>query len=350
MPTKINLFKRKISFNLRKKIVKKYVIIESDDWGLERSKDDESLQTIINKYSPEKISRWTTDALETVEDMDLLYDLLDSFKNKFENPPVVTANFITHNIDYSSKNKLQFKPISEGYNFGSSNLFAKYKEGFDKKYFIPQLHGFSHFNNKLIAQDFHSKNFSEDFAAGFALAQTTIVGNLRLYRGECFDPNFEANFKAATTVFEKTFGFYSKSFIPPNYLYDDKQNTILRQNHIELLQSSSHYLNENGDNSFRPFFRKKNKLLNSIRNARLDTHPDYNFLADNCIKQIEAGFLNKMPAIIDVHRVNFSGTYSPETRQRTIEELYKVLLYLYNNHPDTIFISSDAFINIIKKF
>ena len=243
MTKQMNVLKRKISFNLRKKVAKKYVILESDDWGLERAKDGDALQTIIDKYSAKKISRWTTDSLETVQDMDLLYDLFDTFKNKFENAPVLTANFITHNIDYSSKDRLQFKPISEGYNFGDTNLFAKYKEGFDKKYFIPQLHGFSHFNTNLLAQDFHSKDFLEDFATGFAMAKTTIKGNLKLYRGECFDPNFKTNFREAALVFEKTFGFYSKTFIPPNYLYDDKQNSILKQNHIELLQSSSDFLN-----------------------------------------------------------------------------------------------------------
>ena len=91
------------------------------------------------------------------------------------------------------------------------------------------------------------------------MAKTTIKGNLKLYRGECFDPNFDPNFREAALVFEKTFGFYSKTFIPPNYLYDDKQNSILKQNHIELLQSSSHFLNENGECSVHPFFRKKEK-------------------------------------------------------------------------------------------
>ena len=98
-----------------------------------------------------------------------------------------------------------------------------------------------------------------------------------------------------------------------------------------------------------PFFRKKEKLLYSVRYGRLDSHPDYNFLAEQCIKNIETMFYYKMPAIIDVHRVNFSGNFSPETRLQTIEELNKVLLYLYNKHPDTIFISSDAFINVLKK-
>jgi hypothetical protein len=348
MQSKINLLKTKISFHLRKQVTKKYVIFESDDWGLERAKDDNALQTIIDKYSKNKISRWTTDAIESVEDLEMLFQLFDTFKNKFEHNPVLTANFITHNIDYSSQDVLQFKPISEGYNFGDNNLFAKYKEGVEKNYFIPQLHGFSHYNTKVLEKDFHSKNFQEDFTIGFPMAKSTIKGSLQLYRGECFDPNFEITIKTATNVFKDVFGYYSKTFIPPNYLYDDKQNSILYANHIEQLQSSAHFLTQKGKNTIHPYFRKNNNLLYSVRGGRLDTHPDYNFLAEQCIKEIEAMFSYKTPAIIDVHRVNFSGKYFPETRQKTIEEMHKVLLYLYKNHPDVIFISSDALEGILN--
>lgn len=348
MPQSINLLKRKLSFHLRKKVEKKYVIFESDDWGLERAKDSTALQAIVDKYSKAKISRWTTDSLETVEDLDMLFDLLALFKNKFEHSPVITANFITHNIDYSSQEALQFKPISEGFNFGSTDLFAKYKEGFEKDYFIPQLHGFSHYNTEILKNNFHSSDFQEDLKVGFPMAKSTIKGNLKLYRGECFDPNFSSAIKAATEVFKTVFGYYSKTFIPPNYLYDDRQNSILYENHVEQLQSTAHFLDQKGKTALRPFFRKNNKLLYSVRYGRLDTHSDYNFLADHCIKEIEAMFSYKMPAIIDVHRVNFSGNYLPENRQKTIEELHKVLLYLQKNHPETIFISSDKLNDIMK--
>lgn len=336
----INRIKRKISFRLRKKITGKYVIIESDDWGLERARDSFAVQQIIEKYSEKNISRWTKDALETEEDLSLVFDLFDMFRNKFQNAPVITANFITHNLDYSSPNELKFKPISEGYNFGKDILFNKYQEGMDKGYFMPQLHGFSHYNTHLLKKDFHSCDFSEDFAIGFPLAKSTIKSNLGLYRAECFDPFFQDNLQKASAVFFDTFGYHSKTFIPPNYLYSNKHNSILATNHIQLLQASSHFLCEKGKSNIRPYLRKSDGLIYSLRNARLDVHKDYDFLANNCIKQIEGAFSNDMPAVIDIHRVNFAGSYSAETRLKTIEELNKVLLFLSKNHPDTIFISS----------
>lgn len=341
----INKLKRILSFRLRKKIKKKIVIIESDDWGMERAKDEASLNKIKQKYGKEKISRWTTDALETVDDMNIIFDLFDNYKNKFMQKPILTANFITHNIDYSSTQKLAFKPISEGFNFVNNEIFDKYKEGIEKKYFKPQLHGYSHFDTKLLEEDFVTQNFQDDLNCGFATARSTIKGHLSLYRAECFDTNFAINFKIASEIFHKTFGYYSQTFIPPNYMYSDKWNKFLHKIHIETLQSASHFLDKSGNNSLVPYFRFKNKIIHSARNARLDPHQDYNYLSENCINQIESAFLYEMPAIIDIHRVNFSGKYLPQIRQKTIEELDKVLSYLYKNHPEIIFISSDELIH-----
>jgi hypothetical protein len=349
MIKKINKYKRLMSFQLRQKIEKKIVIIESDDWGMERAKDQECLDAIIDKYKKKRISRWTTDALETVDDMKLLYDLLDSHKDKFRFKPIITANFITHNIDHSSPEQLVFKPISDGYNFADNKIFKSYTDGIARGFFKPQLHGYSHYDTNLLAEDFNSKRFQKNLKLGFATAKTTIKKHLSLYRAECFDPNFENNIHQAAEVFKNVFGYYSDSFIPPNYSYLDSLNPILYKNNIKSLQAASHFVDRNGNNSVNAQYKYKNNLLYTARNARLDTHPDYDYLADNCINQIETAFSQKVPAVIDIHRVNFSGKFSPNTRQKTIEELDKVLRYLYKFYPDVVFMTSDELLRIYQK-
>jgi len=99
----INKYKRLTSFYLRNRVSKKIVVIESDDWGLERAIDATSLSKIVEKYGKSNISRWTTDAIESVEDLELIYNLFATYQNSFLKAPQLTANFITHNIDYSSK-------------------------------------------------------------------------------------------------------------------------------------------------------------------------------------------------------------------------------------------------------
>jgi len=54
-----------------------------------------------------------------------------------------------------------------------------------------------------------------------------------------------------------------------------------------------------------------------------------------------------MPAIIDMHRVNFSGTYTPEYRNMALEELEKVICFLAKNYPEVLFLASDELIPYI---
>ena len=97
---------------LRRRFKNKYIIIESDDWGLENSISIDGINYVKKKYGVGKFTRWTTDGLETIEDISLLYKILSKFKDAFAYPPVITANFITHNIDYNSPNSLSFIPLS----------------------------------------------------------------------------------------------------------------------------------------------------------------------------------------------------------------------------------------------
>ena len=66
--------KKHLPHFLRNKLKQNYIIIESDDWGLERALDKQSVEWMKKKYTPEKMSRWSFDSLETEEDMNKLYD------------------------------------------------------------------------------------------------------------------------------------------------------------------------------------------------------------------------------------------------------------------------------------
>jgi len=104
----LNIFKN-LPFYLRKKFSDKYILIESDDWGLERAASAETIDWMKQKYGEDKFSRWTLDTLETTDDLEILFDVIDRYKNKFEYPPVITANFITHNIDYTKTESLNYE-------------------------------------------------------------------------------------------------------------------------------------------------------------------------------------------------------------------------------------------------
>lgn len=326
-------------YYFRKRFKEKYIIIESDDWGLERGVTDESIDWLERKFGKENLSRWSYDALETGEDLMMLYDLLDTFRDKFENAPVITANFITHNIDYSNSDSLSFIPLTAGFNIGSEDVRRAYNKGIDKGYIFPQLHGYSHYNIKELREYFETDEGKEAFQKKFLTGKSTVRKNFKKFQGELSNGN-DLNYyiKEAAVEFQRFFGFRSSSIIPPTFILDPEIITKLKDNQIKLIQSSNRLQTTDKKRYFHPNFQKRKDLYWSIRNARLDPDPGYDFYHGQCLSSIEKAFAEQSPAVIDFHRVNFSGRYAPEYRERTLDELSKLLNSIYSKWPDAKFI------------
>ncbi len=334
-----------LPYYLRKKTNRKIVVIESDDWGQERATNKDAINWAEWKYGKDNFTRWTTDSLETIEDLKLLFDLLNSFQNSFQNNPIITANFITHNIDYKNSSTLTFKSIAET----NPALHQMYLTGMNQNILRPQLHGFCHYNLSQVYNYFNSIEGKEEFENNFFFAKTTIKGNLSTLEGECATSNlnYEAQLISAQRVFNETFGFYSETFVPPRFIIDSKIIKLLSKNKIKCMQGGNRLVNANKQKYLVPFYRKHLNQIWLNRNCRLDPHIDYNYNSGQCIDSINWAFKNQQPAVIDFHRVNLSGNFTPEYRDKSLHELAKVLTYLKVNHPDTLFISSD---NLHKYF
>lgn len=340
---------RYLPFYLRKKTDAKLVIIESDDWGLQRATNEASLDWAATKYGKENFTRWTTDALETTEDLGLLFDLLKSYKNDFLYAPIITANYITHNFDYDTKDKLQMKPIDISIKKENPGLYQLVLDGMKDHVFYPQLHGYCHFNFALLHNYFNTEEGREEYANNYFLAKSTIKSHLSYLEGECVNanPNFIEQLEAAQEVFYRIFGFYSDSFIPPRYIIDRKLVRTMGDLHIKYLQAGNVLINSELKRYYVPFYMKFLGQTWLTRNCRLDPHRDYNFGAEQCILKIENAFKNKQPAVIDTHRVNYSGRFAPMERYKSLAELKKVLNYLKQKHPEILFITSDKVMDYI---
>ena len=145
------------------------------------SKD--GIEFLENKYGKQHFSRWTTDSIETVEDLNLLYDVLNKFKNDFEAPPKITGNFITHNINYNNKTDLTYLPLS---NYLSYNPELKkiYYKGIADNLLCPQLHGFSHYNHQKLVTFLNTDLGQELFDVGFVTGFSTMKNIRNELKGE----------------------------------------------------------------------------------------------------------------------------------------------------------------------
>jgi len=307
----------------------------------------EGIDYLKRQYGSEKFTRWTTDSLETVEDISLLFDLISKFKDHFEYPPVLTANFITHNINYNNSDSLSFIPLSE-YLKEEPELIAKYKEGIKKKIFHPQLHGYCHYDLSKLNSFYCSDEGKELFKIGFLTGKSTIRGNLRQLRSEFSQNNveIEKKLKYAVEEFNNLFNYYPQSIIPPHFILDKQYFKILGNHGIQAIQASNRLIDSKGKRYRKIYFRNKNGFLWVPRNARLDPHPDYKYFSESCISDIASAFNSYIPAVIDFHRVNISGKYNREYRNKSLEELNKVLLHVSKHWPDVKFINTQELLNL----
>lgn len=334
----------RLAFYFRRRVPGRIILIESDDWGFERADDERGLWWAAQKFGRDKFSRWTTDALETAEDLNELFFVLEKFKNKFEKPPVITANFITHKIALNPEGTLQYIPLSQRI----QGVKEQYTLGMEAGYFFPQFHGFSHYNTSLVKRYSETSECREASDHGFMLAKTTLKGSLNFLHGEYAMSNLLAmdQFRQGMDEFKKVFGFYSVSLIPPTYIFDLQFSKSV-SGFIQYLQGANRLTNASRRKYAYPFLRKRSNMIWGIRNARLDPHPHYNFGFEQCLSSIETAFRNKLPASIDFHRVNFSGRFAPEYRTRTLQELTLLLDAIHKQWPDAEFVTTPQLINIL---
>jgi len=318
---------------------------------LQGSLSYDGVELLENKFTRGDFSRWTTDSIETVEDLHLLYDLLKKYKNSFEKPPIITGNFITHNINYNSKNNLTYVPLSD-YLKNNSELNKMYNRGISDNLLRPQLHGFSHYNHQKLISFLKTDLGQELFDIGFLTGYSTMRNIPNEFKGELNfhnrDNSIIEKIKLSVDEFYKTFGYYSESIIPPHFIFDMELVKIIKKHNIQTIQACNRLVNNNEKRLRKIYFRQQKGLYWFPRNVRLDPHEDYGFYAKDCLHLIEKAFRYKMPAIIDFHRVNISGNYNPSYRDRTLIELSKVFDSIRKNWPDAKFISTPELISICQ--
>ncbi len=85
------------------KTKRKFVVIESDDWGSIRMASKEVYNLLLSKSVPVNKSYFTKyDSLETNEDLFELQDVLSKFKDINNRNPIITFNCVVANPDFDN--------------------------------------------------------------------------------------------------------------------------------------------------------------------------------------------------------------------------------------------------------
>ena len=350
---------------------KKLVVIESDDWGSIRMPSQKTYQKCLEsgyRVDQNLFSRY--DSLLTSEDLDLLFNLLTSFKDCKGNTPIITANCLVANPDFEKIKAHNF----EQYHYELiTETFARYpkhdrnfeiwKEGINERVFFPQFHGREHLNVSRFMRDLQNGDIDALFAfdnqmPGIFKKNNVAKGNQYVVAFECFDKNdLEEKKKIlmdGLDLFEQLFKYRSKSYIATNYVWPFEFEPILKEKGVDYIQGSKKQLIPDLNGSFYKKSHKtgeKNKYNQYylVRNSHLEPFSNRNTdWVAKCLREINIAFQWNKPAIISTHRVNFCGFINENNRDFSLKILESLLKQIIQKWPDVEFITSSQLGDIIN--
>lgn len=354
---------------------RKIVVIESDDWGSIRMPSRETYETLLQAgYRVDKIAYERYGSLASETDLELLFDLLSSYKDPNGNHPVLTANALAANPDfekikasgYSSYHYESIKETFSGYP-EHSRCFQLWGEGLGKGVFFPQSHGREHLNVSMFMNALREGN--TDLLFGFKhhlpgciphgdnpTGGNPYVESLR-YSGEKDKEQKLEIILEGLDLFEQLFGYRSQSFIPPNYLWSPDYDEAVSKKGVRFYQGTRKMKEPQFDGTVN---YNKHKLGDSnscgqhylVRNALFEPSlfkMKIKNPVEHCLKSINAAFTLNKPAIICSHRINFVGYIDPGNRDRNLVMLAELISTIQKRWPDTEFLTSADLGNLIAE-
>jgi hypothetical protein len=351
---------------------RKLLVIESDDWGCIRMPSKQVFDKLQKRgYELDKFAYLKYDSLETSDDLEATFSTLKKFKDKNGNHPIITANTILSNPNFIAIEKSGFKTyITESFietlkresGAESINLL---KQGISENLIFPQLHGREHLNVKRWMRNLQDENgvTREVFKEGLfdlSISQTNITENSFV---DALTPANEEELSyvgdsiiEASKLFKEVFGFESKSFIAPCYIWRPETEKAMFDAGIKFIQSGAYQLiPEIGTiNKFRKkmhFTGQKNKFgqVYTVRNVLFEPSLIETPRIESTLTQIERAFSYKKPAIMSMHRINFSGRIVESNRNNNLKLMQYILSEMLKKWPDIEFIHSAELGDLITK-
>lgn len=347
------------------KTAKKIVVIESDDWGSIRMPSRAIYDDLLADGIPVNSSYFTkNDCLESEEDLNELFKVLTSFQDKKGNHPVITANAVMANPNFeqiaaSHLKEYSYELFTETYKHykHDSKVFELWKsEGMGKRLLWPQFHGREHLNVKewmtVLNANTKQENLGFEHKALLGIGNRLVSKRTNEYMS-AFEYDSEEDLKQIDTItkdgleiFEKIFGFKSKSFVASCAIRSEKLDEVLVENGVVYHQCGQ-YRKPDGKGAYETINRfwgdtNQYNQLYWRRNATFEPSRDPNFdWVNSCLKEMAIAFRWGKPAVINSHRVNYIGSIFEENRENGLRLLNELLKAMLEKWPDIEFFTSD---------
>lgn len=348
---------------------RRIVVIESDDWGSVRMSSKEAFESLRKSGIPVGADHYNiNDALESNDDMLMMFDTLSKVKDKTGRHPVITGVNVVANPDFEAIKKNGFteyiyEPYTETCKRYPSHdkVYELWKKGISERLMVPIFHGREHLNAQFWMRALQSGHKSTLVAFKHGVTGIPRKG----IDGEVV-PNYQAAFEIDSTadlpyqkqvlqtgldLFESLYGYRSKYFVPTNGPFNNTLEEDLHLLGVKYINTGKRQREPLGNGQYRinsRYLGNKNQYgqIYLTRNCFFEPAasgfecPKDTDWINNCLKEIEIAFRWHKPATISSHRVNYIGFLHPENRERSLKQLSELLTRMLKRWPDIEFMTS----------
>jgi hypothetical protein len=354
---------------------RKIVVFSVDDYGNVRLNSKEA-RTKLDAAGLKIYSRFDAlDTLETKQDLEQLYDVLSSVKDKNGRHAVFTPFALPCNIDFE---KMEAEDFQEFHFETLPNTYKKlatqqpkayegawnlWKEGIVKGFLKPQFHGREHlnltiFNDKLKNRDLEliaalkNKSYTSISDEHYpTMSSTAALDFWELNEIEAMKPMLIEGLQ----LFEEVYGYPSTNFTPPVYNIHHSLLKTLMDHGIRYIDLGLVRKEHQGLNAYKTSVNYTGKttaegLAIMVRNVVFEPTEDRGMdWVPYTMKQIEIAFKWNKPAIISSHRVNFCGHIDEHNREKGLSALRDLLRQIVKKWPDVEFMAADELGALLSK-
>ena len=236
---------------------RKIVVFSVDDYGNVRV-DSKAARSAMDRCGLKIYNRFDAfDSLETREDLELLFSILQSNPSPSGSVPKFTAFAVPNNIDFELMKDANFRaPILERLDITFKKLAAlqpesydgawhTWQEGIENEVIRPEYHGSQHFNMKVFQEKLENRD--SDVICALENRSYTSIDNSGYptvspmaaceFWERSENTQIEAELLQGLTDFRQVFGFEATHFNPPGGresfdIHEPLKNAGIR--HIDL--------------------------------------------------------------------------------------------------------------------
>lgn len=349
---------------------RKLVAIAVDDYANVRVASRKALERLIEAGLDLSGQMDRYDTLETRQDLEALFEVLESVRDTKGQPAVFTPYALAANADFAGIRKdgahYQAEPVTRTFERlaaeqprAYNGAWALWQEGMARGLMLPQCHGREHLNVALFEHKL--KRRAPDLMANLELDSLAGLSSEPAIPGVDFTHAFGLYSRDELTQhreiladtfdrFERVWGYRSTTFTPPAQQLHPDLHEEIAQYGVKSIDKPQRCSRPLGDGTRRREINRSGRQrghnhVTVVRNVVFEPGKEMGFdPVSRAVEQIHAAFFWRRPAIISSHRVNFCGHLDEANRKNGLEALRRLLQSIIERWPEVEFVSVDRLV------